>query len=94
MHDSIQAKVLMIVPSKLVARFTIVSDSIPLNVEEVISEIVRRQEAPWNNGGINNCTEFPILQKLFYLINSGIPVSAKSIPRLLPDRKYKNPFSC
>lgn len=51
----------------------IVSKSIPLEVDKIIKEITDRQQAPWNNGRINENNDYPTLQKLFNLINSGIP---------------------
>lgn len=51
----------------------IVSKNIPLEVDKIINEIMHRQQAPWNNGRINEYNEYPTLQKLFDLINSGIP---------------------
>lgn len=51
----------------------IVSKNIPLESDKIINEIMHRQQAPWNNGRINENKEYPTLQKLFVLINSGIP---------------------
>ncbi len=51
----------------------VVSKNIPLDANKIINEIMHRQQAPWNNGRINEYTEYPTLQKLFDLINSGIP---------------------
>jgi len=51
----------------------IVSKNIPLDANKIINEIADRQQAPWNNGRINEYNEYPTLQKLFDLINSGIP---------------------
>ena len=51
----------------------IVSKNIPLEADKIIKEIMHRQQAPWNNGRINEYKEYPTLQKLFDLINSGIP---------------------
>ena len=51
----------------------VVSKNIPLDANKIINEITHRQQAPWNNGRINEYTEYPTLQKLFDLINSGIP---------------------
>lgn len=50
-----------------------VSKNIPLDTHKIISEIKDRQQAPWNSGRINDYNEYPTLQKLFDLINSGIP---------------------
>ena len=49
-----------------------VSKNIPLDAELVIQEIHKRQDLPWNNGRINNYNEFPLLNNLFKIINSGI----------------------
>lgn len=51
----------------------IVSKNVPLDADKVISEIMNRQQAAWNNGRINDYNDYPTLQKLFDLINSGIP---------------------
>lgn len=51
----------------------IVSNDIPIEIEKIINEITHRLQAPWNNGRINDNNEYPTLQKLFNLINSGIP---------------------
>lgn len=51
----------------------LVSDNIPLDVELVLHEMYERQGLPWNNGRINDYHQFPGLNKLFEIINSGIP---------------------
>lgn len=51
----------------------IISENIPLNVEDIIKAIQHRQQLPWNNGRINNYNNFQVLQKLYEIINSGIP---------------------
>jgi len=51
----------------------LVSDNIPLDVELVLHEMCERQGLPWNNGRINDYHQFPALNKLFGIINSGIP---------------------
>ena len=50
-----------------------ISEHIPLPVEEVVEEILRRQGSPWNNGRINEYDDFPLLEKMFRYMNSGIP---------------------
>lgn len=50
-----------------------ISKNIPLEADKIINEITHRQQEPWNNGIINEYNEYPALQKLFDLINSGIP---------------------
>ena len=50
----------------------LVSDNIPLDVELVLHEMYERQGLPWNNGRINDYHQFPALNKLFEVINSGI----------------------
>lgn len=50
-----------------------VSKNIPLEADTIINEIMHRQQAPWNNGRINEYNVYPTLQKLFDLMNSGIP---------------------
>lgn len=52
----------------------LISRSIPLDVEAVAEEIMRRQRAPWNNGRINDEYDFPLLQEMFLYMNSGIPM--------------------
>ena len=42
-------------------------------MDALVTEIKRRQHAPWNNGRINDREDFPLIQKLFEYINSGIP---------------------
>ena len=49
-----------------------VSKNIPINVYDLIAEIVKRQNCPWNNGRINDYQDFPLIQQLFQCINSGI----------------------
>ena len=39
----------------------------------VLHEMYERQGLPWNNGRINDYHQFPALNKLFGIINSGIP---------------------
>ena len=51
----------------------LISERIPLDVEAVIREIRERQGLPWNNGRINEYSNYGILQKLFVYMNSGIP---------------------
>ena|GEM_PF-2627991 len=51
----------------------IVSKNIPLDADKIVNEITHRQQAPWSDGRINKYNEYPTLQKLFDLINSGIP---------------------
>lgn len=53
--------------------FMFISPNIPINAELLISEICTRQNCAWNNGRINDCEDFPLIQKLFQYINSGIP---------------------
>ena len=53
---------------------TYISDNIPLPAEDVLSEIADRQQLPWNSGRISEKYHFAALQKLFKIINSGIPV--------------------
>lgn len=43
-------------------------------VEAVLGEISARQNMPWNSGRINQYHRFDALNKLFAIINSGIPV--------------------
>lgn len=50
-----------------------VSDNIPIDAERVVSEILERQQLPWNNGRINDYRDFPSLRQIFRVINSGIP---------------------
>ena len=50
-----------------------VSPNINLSAEQVINEISERQQLPWNSGGIALYRQFPALQELFSIINSGIP---------------------
>lgn len=50
----------------------IISEQIPLSVEDVISEIEFRQGLPWNDGRINDHYDFKTLNELFRIINSGI----------------------
>lgn len=50
-----------------------ISPNIPLDANTVLNEINKRQGAPWNNGRINDYFQFPNLQKLMEIINSGIP---------------------
>lgn len=50
-----------------------ISPNIPLDANAVLIEIAKRQGAPWNNGRINDHHQFPNLQKLMEIINSGIP---------------------
>ena len=49
-----------------------ISDNIRMDAEEILKEIQNRQKAPWN-GFIAKEQKFPLLQKLFEIINSGIP---------------------
>ena len=49
-----------------------ISNNIPLCAEQIINEINQRQQAPWNCGRINEDNEFPNLNALFKIINSGI----------------------
>lgn len=42
-------------------------------VEAVLGEISARQNMPWNSGRINQYHRFDALNKLFAIINSGIP---------------------
>ncbi len=51
----------------------IISNNIPLDVGAVINEMIKRQNLPWNNGRINDDYKFELLNKLFAIINSGIP---------------------
>ncbi len=51
----------------------VISKYIPLKVEEVIAEIKLRQGLPWNNGRINDYSDFSLLQKLFEYMNNGAP---------------------
>ena len=51
----------------------LISENIPLDVETVLQELFERQGLPWNNGRINNNHQFNALNKLFEIINSGIP---------------------
>lgn len=50
-----------------------VSPNINLSAEQVINEISERQQLPWNSGGIALYRQFPALQELLRVINSGIP---------------------
>lgn len=50
----------------------LISKEIPLEVNDVIQAIYERQNLPWNNGRINDYSNFAILQKLFIYINSGV----------------------
>lgn len=50
----------------------LISNTIKINAEDLLNEISQRQNAPWN-GYISTCRNFPLLQKLFEIINSGIP---------------------
>lgn len=50
----------------------LISKEIPLEVNDVIEAINGRQNLPWNNGRINDYSNFDILQKLFKYINSGV----------------------
>lgn len=50
----------------------IISEQIPIEVEDVISEMMYRQGLPWNNGRIADHYFFENLNKLFRIINSGI----------------------
>ena len=43
----------------------LISKEIPLEVNDVIQAIYERQNLPWNNGRINDYSNFAILQKLF-----------------------------
>ena len=52
---------------------THISDNIKIHADVVIAEIAQRQQLPWNNGRISDYNQFPELQKLFRIINSGIP---------------------
>lgn len=49
-----------------------ISKNIPIEVSDVLAELYRRQGLPWNNGRINDYSQFPSLNKLFEYINSGI----------------------
>lgn len=51
----------------------LISENIPLDVEMVLQELYDRQSSPWNNGRINDYHQFDSLNKLFEIINSGIP---------------------
>ena len=51
----------------------LISENIPLDVWTVLHEMHKRQELPWNNGRINDYRQFNTLNKLFEIINSGIP---------------------
>ena len=51
----------------------LISENIPLDVEPVLREMYERQGLPWNNGRINDYRQFDALNKLFGIINSGIP---------------------
>ena len=51
----------------------IISKNIPLDAKSVIEEIKQRQTASWNDGRINDFSQFPTLEKLFEIMNSGIP---------------------
>lgn len=50
-----------------------ISSNINLSAEAVVDEISERQQLPWNSGGIARYKEYPALQELFRVINSGIP---------------------
>ena len=50
-----------------------ISSNINLSAEAVVDEIRDRQQLPWNSGGIARYREYPALQELFSIINSGIP---------------------
>ena len=49
-----------------------ISKNIPISAEKVVNEITTRQGMPWN-GRISEDHSFPALQKLFQIVNSGIP---------------------
>ena len=51
----------------------LISSNIPLKVDDVLNELSYRQGQPWNNGRINDRDDFTALNKLFAIINSGIP---------------------
>ena len=50
----------------------VISEQIPIEVEDVLSEMWSRQGLPWNNGRITDYHSFENLNKLFKIINSGI----------------------
>ena len=49
-----------------------VSKNIPISAELIVEEITTRQGMPWN-GRISEYRSFPALQRLFEMMNSGIP---------------------
>lgn len=49
-----------------------ISKNIPINAEKVINQIYERLDLPWNNGRINESYEFPEIERLYQIINSGI----------------------
>ena len=51
----------------------LISENIPLDVEEVLREMVQWQYMPWGSGRIDNHCAFIALNRLFAIINSGIP---------------------
>lgn len=51
----------------------LISENIQLDAEEVLREMLQRQNLPWNNGRIGDYCRFHALSKLFTVINSGIP---------------------
>ena len=50
-----------------------ISKNIPINASRVLEEIQQRQGAPWNDGRINDYSDFPHLVQLYRIIKSGIP---------------------
>ena len=51
----------------------LISENIQIDVDAVLHEIYERQGLPWNSGRINDYNSFDALNKLFAVINSGIP---------------------
>ena len=51
----------------------LISEYIPLPVDRIIDEIIERQGLPWNNGRINDYSDFALLQQMFCYMNKGIP---------------------
>lgn len=51
----------------------LISENIPLDVGEVLCEMEQWQFMPWGSGRIDNRYAFPVLNRLFAAINSGIP---------------------
>ena len=50
-----------------------ISKNIPIDACLVLEDIKRRQGAPWNDGRINDYCDFPYIDKLLKIVNSGIP---------------------